>query len=97
MLVTGASGFLGEAVCAELLARGLRVIAFTELSSLFDPRLRGKTPVRSEFTKRDRIHRTSYVYLLTAQVERHGRGGDDICVIAVEIDVSVARRAQAVA
>ena len=46
ILVTGAAGFIGQAVCARLLARGERVVGLDNFNTYYDPQL-----------KRDRIAR----------------------------------------
>jgi UDP-glucuronate 4-epimerase len=46
ILVTGAAGFIGQAVCARLLARGERVVGLDNFNDYYDPQL-----------KRDRIAR----------------------------------------
>ena len=56
MLVTGAAGFIGAAVCERLLARGERVIGLDNLNPYYDPtlkqarlaRLKGRTGFRFE-------------------------------------------------
>ncbi|EDY37829.1 WbnF [Cyanobium sp. PCC 7001] len=40
MLVTGAAGFIGAAVCERLLARGERVLGFDNLNAYYDPALK---------------------------------------------------------
>jgi UDP-glucuronate 4-epimerase len=40
VLVTGAAGFIGAAVCERLLARGERVVGIDNLSSYYDPALK---------------------------------------------------------
>ena len=39
MLVTGAAGFIGAAVCERLLGRGERVVGIDNLNSYYDPAL----------------------------------------------------------
>jgi UDP-glucuronate 4-epimerase len=46
ILVTGSAGFIGQAVCAGLLARGERVVGLDNFNDYYDPRL-----------KRDRVAR----------------------------------------
>ena len=41
----------------------------------------------ADFTKRDRIHRATLCDVLTAEVERHGRGSNHIGVVADDIDM----------
>lgn len=40
VLVTGAAGFIGAAVCERLLARGERVVGIDNLNSYYDPALK---------------------------------------------------------
>ena len=37
LLVTGAAGFIGAAVCERLLARGEQVVGLDNLNSYYDP------------------------------------------------------------
>ena len=46
ILVTGSAGFIGQAVCSALLARGERVVGLDNFNDYYDPRL-----------KRDRVAR----------------------------------------
>src|SRR5258708_29626671 len=46
ILVTGSAGFIGQAVCAALLARGERVVGLDNFNDYYDPQL-----------KRDRVDR----------------------------------------
>jgi hypothetical protein len=56
-------------------------------SSAFCPGPGRETPVFANFTKRDRIHRATLCDVLTAEVERHGRGSNHIGVVADDIDM----------
>ena len=40
ILVTGAAGFIGAAVCEALLARGEKVLGIDNLNSYYDPKLK---------------------------------------------------------
>ena len=40
LLVTGAAGFIGAALCQRLLARGDRVVGLDNLNAYYDPALK---------------------------------------------------------
>ena len=46
VLVTGAAGFIGAALCQRLLERGDRVIGIDNLNSYYDPALKRPASLR---------------------------------------------------
>ena len=48
VLVTGAAGFIGAALCLRLLERGERVVGIDNLNSYYDPQLKGARLARIE-------------------------------------------------
>ncbi|WP_094514460.1 NAD-dependent epimerase [Synechococcus sp. MW101C3] len=57
ILVTGAAGFIGAALCERLLARGERVIGLDNLNSYYDPALKQARLARLERSDGFRFHR----------------------------------------
>src|SRR5258708_36629651 len=63
ILVTGSAGFIGQAVCAALLARGDLVVGLDNFNDYYDPQL-----------KRDRLEQTWRI----ASIDRYNQAEADV-------------------